>query len=498
MKTLKSISNRLIVKLGLSFLVIILFMSLVYMLLTFFLVERFYSQTTQRLNINVANHLIEEKFRDASPFLENGEVNKALFDDIMHDMMSVNRAIEVYLLNETGEILYSVVLDHSNPYKPLKKVSLVPVKQFLANRNRYVLGEDPREANKRKIFSAAAFEKNNRKGYIYIILASQQFHEVCATLFKDYFVALSLRSTLITMVFAVLCGSLLVWFLTKSLRVVIYHVNEFRQGHWCSRIPAAAQSDLSVLALTFNDMAQTIANHIQEKEALMRFRKELIANVAHDLRTPLTAIRGYVETLTMREERMEAADRREFMAVIEKSALHLTNLVNHLFEYATLDAKKLHLNPEPFYINDLLYDLKERYTLLAKERNIQIAVEIPPVMSPVMADVKLMERVLQNIIENALKFSKDGGTVFLRVLTGQTATKIQIEDAGPGISEQESQRIFKRLEQGAARGEEKGIGLGLAIVKKIIELHGSEVKLKSRLGVGTVFEFDLPNYQNAN
>ncbi len=169
MKNYKIVSNKLIVKLGVSFLLIIFIIGIVYVLLTFYFVEKFYSKTTQVLNNNVARHLVEEKFKNISPFLEDGSVNSLLFDDIMHDMMAVNRAIEVYLLNESGEVLYSVVLDKNQHEKKTNKVDVKPIKEFLGKEADYILGDDPRDLGAKKIFSAAHFTKGEHKGYIYIL-----------------------------------------------------------------------------------------------------------------------------------------------------------------------------------------------------------------------------------------------------------------------------------------------------------------------------------------
>src|SRR5210317_586583 len=127
----QTISNRLYWKLSLTFLIILIMLDLAYVSITAYFSNRFFEETTQLLNASVANHLIEEKFQDASPFLEDGSVNKPLFGDIMHDMMAVNRGIEVYLLDKEGTILYSVVLNHDEPEAPKQHVDLEPVKEFI-------------------------------------------------------------------------------------------------------------------------------------------------------------------------------------------------------------------------------------------------------------------------------------------------------------------------------------------------------------------------------
>ena len=124
-----TLTPRLIKKLWLAFIILIVIMGTSYIMVTGYFANKHSEATAQKVNANLANHLIEEKFNNASPFLKDGSVNKAVFGDLMHDMMAVNRSIEVYLLDKSGEILYSVVLDHSEDSE-VKKVSLAPINSF--------------------------------------------------------------------------------------------------------------------------------------------------------------------------------------------------------------------------------------------------------------------------------------------------------------------------------------------------------------------------------
>lgn len=494
----KTISNKLIKKLSVSFLFIILIIGVVYICTTYYLIQQFYRETSQHLNANVANHLVEEKFRNASPYLEDGSVNKALFDDLMHDMMAVNRAIEVYLLNEEGGIVYSVVLDHSDPKSPMTMIDLKPIKRFINNNQDYVLGDDPRDRNVKKIFSAAHFKKNEHSGYIYIILASEKYQEVCSLLFSDFFVNLGVTTSLITMLSAILLGLLSIWFLTKSLRTIIYHVNNFKEGDLKSRIPAPETSDLSVLAITFNQMAETIANNIKEINSVNQFRKELIANVSHDLRLPLTAIKGYVETLRLKGRVMTIDDKSEFMNIIETSAEYLGGMINQLFDYSKLDAKNIKINKELIDITELLLVIKKRYTIIAKRKSISLELHTANHIPTVVADVTLIERGIQNIIDNALKFTPEKGKIILRVTYDYDFVIVQIKDSGIGISQSDKDVVFNESQQREIDFNKQGMGLGLAIVKKIADLHHTSLKIKNIPNEGTLFEFSLPIYKETS
>ena len=310
-KNRTGLSPGLVKKLWLVFFLVIVLMSASYVLITGFFANRYNQATAQRVNARVAEHLIEEKFQNESPFLEDGSPNKALFADLMHDMMAVNRSIEVYLLSETGEILYSVVLDHSDN-APAKYVSLQPVNDFIKSKGeKYILGDDPRNPGEKKIFSTAAFESGGQSGFIYIILAGEEFQAISKNLMERYFINLGLGATLITMLFALLIGLGSIWFLTKNLRLITQTVQRFREGDLNARIAEPHKSNVEAFALAYNEMADTIVSNIEKLKSVDTLRKELIANVSHDLRTPLAILKGYVETLQIKKQELTEEESEE-------------------------------------------------------------------------------------------------------------------------------------------------------------------------------------------
>lgn len=493
----KAVSNKLITKLSLSFFVIILLMGLTYIVTTFYISKTLYQETSQKLNSNIANHLIEEKFQSGSPFLDNGEVNKPFFGDVMHDMMAVNRSIEVYLLSLSGEVLYSVVLDHSNPNEPLKKISLKPIKQYLnSNGEEYILGDDPRNPDQKKIFSVAHFNEKGQEGYIYIVLAGESLASISASLESNYYTKLGLGAFILTMLFAGLAGWLAVWFLTKNLREIIYQVNRFREGDLESRIQNAEESNLATLAITYNEMADTISKNIEEIKSVDVLRRELVANVSHDLRTPLAIMQGYIETIQMKKDSLEDEEIQKYIQTIEKSIKQLSHLVSQLFEYSKLEAKQIKPNKEAFPITDLIYDLHAKYTVLTKEKEIDFNVLVNGKVPLIFADVSLVERVLQNLLDNALKFTPEHGKIDLIIEDSKHGVIIKVRDNGSGIHQENQSVIFDRFKQGNTKEKQRGSGLGLAIVKKIIDLHQGTIKVISQPNQGTTFEFVIPAYKS--
>ncbi len=489
-----SVDNKLILKLSLSFFFLVLIIGAAFVVLTVYITNKHFEEVTQRLNAEVASHLIHEKFQNASPFLADGSVNKPLFGDLMHDMMAVNQGIEVYLLDEVGMVLYSVVLDHTSN-TPMTQVSTGPIEEFLQNdKQQYILGDDPLNTEQQKIFSAEAYSVNGKTGYIYIILAGQQYETVNNQLFSSFFLQLGVGTGILIIVFASLIGFGSIWFLTRSLREVIFHVQRFQEGDLHARIPNAASKDLSVLAVSFNEMASTIVENLEEIKSVDALRRELIANISHDLRTPLAVLQGYIETLEMKETSLNPDQRQKYLQIIWKSSERLSHMVAQLFEYSKLEAKQIEPHKEPFQILELAQDVHAKFEVLANEKNLKIILETSRDIPLVFADLSLVERVIQNLMDNALKFTPANGTITLQITADSDQVGIAVKDTGHGIPESEQAKIFERYRKSEGPANGQGSGLGLAIAKKILEIHNSTIKVISQPNLGTTFKFALPIY----
>ncbi len=493
----KLFSNRLIRKLMVAFICILVFAGIGYTIATLYFSNQHFHETTQRLHANLAQDLIEEKFVDQSPFDSLGNVNKPLFGDIMHDMMAVNRAIEVYLLDMQGNVQYSVVLDHSDPDATAKKVSLKPIHQYIANNGKgYVLGDDPKNVGEQQVFSAARFNKGGKEGYIYIILAGQDYLDTRNTLLGSYALKLGLGASLLTLFFAGILGILSIWYLTKNLREINYAAERFQQGDLHYRINKDEKTDLTGLAQTYNEMADTILKDMDRITALEKLRRELIANISHDLRTPLAIIQGYIDTLQIKDEVLSDKERSEYLQKISSSGERLSKLIGQLFEYSKLEANQITPEKEPFLISELANDIHRNYQLLARKKNIALQLEMAEKVPLVFADISLVERAIQNLMDNALKFTPEGGEVIVKITPLNKDVEITIKDSGPGITKENQLLVFERYRQTKTGKEKEGAGLGLAIVRKIMELHNASIKVLSKPNEGTAFSFSLPVYEN--
>lgn len=491
----KTLTPRLVKKLWLAFALIIILMGASYIFITGYLTNKHNQAITQRVNAKVAEHVIQEKFQNASPFLEDGSVNKELFGDLMHDMMAVNRSIEVYLLSKRGEIQYSVVLEH-NENEPSKTVSLAPIQTFVNTKgSEFTLGDDPLNPGEQKIFSAAPFNVDGKEGYIYIILAGKEFQLISDNLLGQYFTKLGIGATLLTMFFAALIGMLSIWFLTKNLRLITHTVRKFQEGDLDIRIENPEKSDIEVFAHSFNDMADSIVGNMDKMKSVDNLRRELIANVSHDLRTPLAILKGYVETLQIKKDSLTEEQKQEYLQITHDNINKLSNLINQLFDYSKLEAEQVTPIKEPFSITELSHDLIAKFRVLAEQKKIELQLDNPEENCMVFADVSLVERALQNLIENAIKYTQTGGKVTLRLLKMGKDIEINITDTGTGIPVNEQPFIFDRYKQVNKSAKKQGYGLGLAIVKKIMDLHDTTITVLSKPREGSSFIFNLPAYQ---
>ncbi len=233
---------------------------------------------------------------------------------------------------------------------------------------------------------------------------------------------------------------------------------------------------------------------IETLQANEQFRKEFLMNVAHELRTPIFAIQGYVDTL-LGGALEDPNVNKKFLGNAAKSIDRLVTLVDDLDEISKLESGKIPIIEEPFIIQDLIRDVFEELTLKAKERNILMlfkkGTERPLWVN---ADMPKIKQVLVNLIVNALKYGNEGGTITVGCYdVDEKSIYIEVSDDGPGIAEEHLPRIFERFYR-ADRSRSRaigGTGLGLAIVKHIIEAHGQTVNVRSKLGVGSSFGFTL-------
>jgi signal transduction histidine kinase len=448
-------------------------------------------EVNQKLNRELAKTTVQE----IKPEFQHGSVNEQAISDIMHSMMVINPSVEVYLLDPEGRILKYVA-----PKKvvQLEQVNLAPIKQFLnQTEHTTILGDDPRNPGEKKIFSAAeVIEDGALTGYVYIVLASQEYVSAAQMVLGSYIIGLSIRTIILILTVSLLVGMLAIWLITKKLTTIINGIRQFQAGDLKARIPTMNKDELDIIALAFNDMASAIEKNIADLKGIDELRKELISNVSHDLRTPIASIQGYAETLLLKDKTLGQAQKDEYLQIIYKSCEKLKAQVNELFELSKLESNQVKLQPEPFSIAELVHDVASKYRIISQKKGISINTVLSKDTPIVKADISLIDRVLQNLIDNAIRFCREGDFINLEIKMDRPGeVSVLIADSGAGIAREELQNIFERYYKG--RQQNESTGLGLAIVKKIIDLHQSVIEVNSQPGKGTSFKFSLPVVQTA-
>jgi signal transduction histidine kinase len=487
----KAIFSHLYWKISAIFIMVLILFATVTIYTSIQSANRYSIEVTQKLNRDLARNMVDVM----KPEFKNGMVNKDAVADIMHSMMVINPSVEVYLLDPKGKILSYVA-----PAKVVKlnKVSLDPINKFLNDTHqKLIFGDDPRNPGEKKTFSATKVIDNNiLTGYIYIVLASQEYVSAAQMVVGSYILGLSIRSMILILIVSAFVGLLLIWFITQKLNSITVGIREFQSGNFNARIPVKNRDELDNIGLVFNEMASTLSNNILELKATDEFRKELISNVSHDLRTPIASIQGYAETLIMKRNDVGSTEQLKYLEIIYSSCERLKKLVSELFDLSKFQTNQVKLNTEPFSIAELISDIANKYRILSQKRGISINAFIPKDLPMVEADILLIDRVLQNLIDNALKFCREGDYINIEIRRiNDGKIEVCIADSGEGINPDELPYIFDRYSK--AKDFSESTGLGLAIVKEIIELHNTDIKVFSKPGQGTSFSFYLPAIQVA-
>ena len=485
--SLHGVINSLYWRLVGFFFFILLLLGILYLTVNLVTAKKYFDETAQKLNSNVASHLLLE----VDPFIE-GKVNDEAVGKIMHSMMAVNPGLEVYLLDPAGKILSYVVLEEK---VRLTRVALDPIKRFIAKPGKgLVYGEDPKNPGKVKIFSASEV-KNERgllEGYVYMILVSEQIDTITQALEGSYLIRMGIEYVILASMTAFSLGLYVFWKLMRGLRETIRVVKKFGDGDLEARIHNQSTTEVAALAESFNSMAATILRNVEDLKQVDTLRRELIANVSHDIRTPISVIHGYIETLLIKEGTLTPEKRGEYMKTILKSTDKLKRLVADLFELSKLEARQVKPQSELFFMADLLQDVTQKYKLMAQERDITLSSHLSSRMPMVNADIAMMERVLQNLIDNALKYTPPNGFVNINMVEQNNQVEIRIENSGEGIAKESISEIFDRYYKEPKNAVAESTGLGLAIVKNILQIHKTDIQVTSeRFGL-TSFSFKLP------
>ncbi len=296
---------------------------------------------------------------------------------------------------------------------------------------------------------------------------------------------------------AIAFGYFLSTAITDNIAAVGHAAQAIAQGRFNTRVAVTGRNEVAQLGSAFNEMAVQLENAARQQRELESLRRDLIAWVGHDLRTPLASVRAIVEAMADRVVDDPATVDR-YLRTAKRDIANLSALIDDLFDMAQLDAGGMKMDRHPNSLSDLISDTIESFTALGQEKGVQIGGSVEPAVDPVLIDARLISRVLVNLVGNALRHTPDGGQVRVDARVALEGVQVCVSDTGEGIRREDLPRVFERFYRGEKSRNRNtgGAGLGLAIAQSMVEAHGGRIWVESSPGKGARFLFTLPQVKS--
>ncbi len=481
---IRTLYGRLSMMLAISLLVV----AALYSILMFSSTRHYQQQVDQRLNLGLAAKLVNDR-----RLIVSGQIDEDALEKTFADYMAINPNIEIYLLDASGRILsYS-----ADPGKVKRnRVSLDPIHAFLAGQHLPLLGDDPRNFEGRKVFSVAPIPDTDQpKGFLYVVLRGEEYNDIANFIHERLIWRQSAWALMGSLTIGLMAGLVLFYLLTRRINRLSAEMDLLRSNGFTHYLPGKwpkkqHNDEIDRLAINFDAMAQKIVSQLDELKKQDRLRRDLIANVSHDLRTPMAILNGYLETLVIKRKQMSDEEAVACLNAAMNSSERLTRLIHDLFELARLDALSAAPLPEKFNIIELAQDILQKFSMKGRDKGLELALAARDKDCFVVADIGQISSVFENLLGNAIK-ATDSGSVTLKIEKNHDAIRVTVSDTGPGIAEDELPHLFERFYQGQ-RANTSG-GLGLAICARIVALHGGKLEVSSLPGQGSRFFFTIPS-----
>jgi two-component system sensor histidine kinase BaeS len=305
-----------------------------------------------------------------------------------------------------------------------------------------------------------------------------------------------LRLLILLLLFAIIPGLAVASLLSERIDRAVAELNagaiRMATGDLSTRVRSAGIAELRSLAASFNSMATRLETLAEVRDEAEQARRDLIAAVSHDLRTPLASLRALAEALHDGVvDDPEGVQR--YLGLMVTETERLSGLIDDLFELARIESGTLRLDLAPLMVQDLLSEALERMSAQAALHDLRLGGSVEGDPPPVLIDSQQITRALLNLVQNAIQHTPRGGEIWIGARHESDTVTIDVRDTGDGIAAGDLPRIFERFYRGdPARSRDAGAGLGLAIARGIIEAHGGTIRAESAPGGGTRIHFTLP------
>ena len=456
----------------------------------------YYDELRQRQGLAFANN-VAQMYPKLGQFetLDREEVENSF-----EKMLLLDPSSAIYLLDNEGRVRAGYTKDRSIGSR--STLSLVPVKKLLGSPvGGTVFGDDPEFPTSPTLFAAAPLTDGAAmSGYVYVLMRGPKTDAN-----RILMSSAANRTALYVGLGAMLVSAMLVLavlsLITRPLRrltnaadaVSAADVNDVSDAIEAKPMPYESRNDeIGRLSRAFRAMVLRVSEQVQRVRRMDATRREWVASISHDLRTPLTSLMGHLETVQLRGEQMSDAERKRFLEVAMQNAKHLDRLSASLFDFARLDSDEVPVEKAPAHLGELLDDLAARFSPAGQSRNIKINVNYAEGLPMVQIDAALIERAVANLIDNAMRYTPAGSAVTLSAKAVGTDVALMVADAGPGIAPEDLPHVFERFFQGSRHREGRGhAGLGLAIVRRVAQLHGGTVQAANQASGGAIFTLVL-------
>jgi len=457
--------------------------------------QQFHLEFDQTVNRDLARKYVASNF-----LLTDAPLTATTLHQGIKKLAAANPEIDIYLLDAAGGIVAASVPEAD---RRRTRVDMHPIEDFIAGHAAPVLADNPRSERGKDVFSAAPFHVADCPAdYLYLVLGRGEDSPGASRMRNNFAVREGAGIIVLAAGLSVALSLFFLRLLTRRLSVLERTMSRFESlsAKPDGVVPGRRGGDeIDRLEALFRDLAARIEAQMAQLQSVDAARREMLANLSHDLRTPITTLLAHLESLQMDEPPLTEEERGEYVAVAMRQSKRVAHLVEQLLEAAKLDARQIVANPESFPIGDLLQDVVQKFSLAARERGVELTLNVAPEKLRAYADIALLERVFDNLIDNALRHTPRGGRITISATPNGQRVQLAVSDSGSGMTPEEAARVFDRFYRGdAGRSTASGqAGLGLAIVKGILELHGTTISIDTRPGQGAVFRFDLPGQPTA-
>ncbi|MGK0408514.1 MAG: signal transduction histidine kinase [Shewanella psychromarinicola] len=446
------------------------------------------NQIQQSLHLQLAEHMAH-----INPLLSQGITSDAALKEAFHDFMLLGPSFEIYTLDPDGKV---IAYDAKEEKIKIHRVDTAIIQQFLNGDNLPVLGTDPRSEDTHKIFSASKLitEDGLHSGYLYVIIGGEDYDSWQTLINAENQPKIWGATIGFWIIFALVLFVILLRYFTRPIQKLAQDLTELKNTPISDKLmlPQRYRGSLEISQLShhINHLLQEIQLQQQQVKRQQQVKHDFLLHLSHDLKTPLTALLGYIDTwLILPENERDQA----LIQYAANSGQTLQQLLAQLLELAALENGQIDAQLQQVNLSELLCDIEQTFTPRAKKLGVQLDFDINHA-SQIYTDPALMRRILNNLVDNALRYTPAGGKIQIINALHNGQQWLTVRDTGAGMHQHEVDAL-KQLSMTTLSFEANQslpqLGVGLAIVRQLLGLLKCRIEIDSQPGVGSEFKIEL-------